>query len=270
MASKSTTSIKPSKKKKLNDSSAKKVSVRSTSEAEETVSISKASSSDEAESDVDAKDEQEQEQEQEQEKEEEQQQQQQQQQEQEQVNDEIDEEGVTSEEIEEQDEDDFPRKKKSSNSKHDDGSESFSNALSNILSSHLKSYDRKDPILARNKKVLKQNEADKLELKARKALLAEKKQLLNKARKRDILPVASSEEDPTIIRLTLEKERKLRKIAQKGVVKLFNAILSTQVKTEKEIETNLANVKNRKERKELITEVSKERFLDLVKAAGDS
>lgn len=72
------------------------------------------------------------------------------------------------------------------------------------------------------------------------------------------------------IREILEKERKLRKIAQKGVVKLFNAILSTQVKTEKEINDSLGGVKNRSERKELITEVSKEKFFDLVKTAGDS
>ena len=34
------------------------------------------------------------------------------------------------------------------------------------ISSHLKAYDRNDPIMAKNKKVIRQNEADKLELKA--------------------------------------------------------------------------------------------------------
>ncbi|CAH02408.1 rRNA-processing protein RRP15 [Kluyveromyces lactis] len=168
------------------------------------------------------------------------------------------------------DDDDFPRKKKSSKSKHDDGSSTFSSALTNILSSHLKAYDRKDPIMARNKKVLKQNEADKLEQKAKRAILTEKKQLLNKTRKKDIIPVVAADANSDEIREILEKERKLRKIAQKGVVKLFNAILSTQVKTEKEINDSLGGVKNRSERKELITEVSKEKFFDLVKTAGDS
>ncbi|KAK5781879.1 rRNA-processing protein RRP15 PWA37_000843 [Arxiozyma heterogenica] len=163
--------------------------------------------------------------------------------------------------------DSFPRKKKSKRSKHDDGSKEFSSAVSAILSSHLKAYDRNDPIMARNKKVIKQNEADKLELKAKKALLAEKKKLLDKARKRNILPQVQDTNGEDI-RNILEKESKLRKIAQKGVVKLFNAILSTQVKTNKEVSEHLGGIKNKQEREQLITEVSKEKFLDLVKAAA--
>ncbi|AJW20540.1 BAD_collapsed_G0057730.mRNA.1.CDS.1 [Saccharomyces cerevisiae] len=170
----------------------------------------------------------------------------------------------------EEEDDDFPRKKKSKNSKHDDGSTGFSAAVNAILSSHLKAYDRKDPIMARNKKVLKQSESEKLEYKAKKALLAEKKKLLGKARKTDIIPIASGEDRSENIRKVLEKETALRKIAQKGAVKLFNAILATQVKTEKEVSENLSGIKNKEEKKELITEVSKEKFLDLVKAAAGS
>ena len=168
---------------------------------------------------------------------------------------------------EDSDEDDFPRKKKSKKSKHDDGSKEFSSAVAAILSSHLKAYDRNDPIMARNKKVIRQNEADKLELKAKKALLAEKKKLLDKTRKRDILPQVQGTNGEDI-RTILEKESKLRKIAQRGVVKLFNAILSTQVKTNKEVSEHLGDIKNKQEREQLITEVSKEKFLDLVKAAA--
>ncbi|AET39459.1 rRNA-processing protein RRP15 Ecym_4406 [Eremothecium cymbalariae DBVPG len=170
----------------------------------------------------------------------------------------------------EEDEYDFSKSKKSSKSKHDDGSESFSNALSNILGSHLKAYDRVNPILARNKRVLKKSEADKLELKAKKALLAQKKQMLNKTRNTEIIPTVAAGEDSERITKVLEKERNLRKIAQKGVVKLFNAILSTQVKTEREVQETLSTVKNAAERKTILTEVSKEKFLDLVKAAGNS
>lgn len=165
------------------------------------------------------------------------------------------------------DDDSFPRKKKSKKSKHDDGSKEFSSAVSAILSSHLKAYDRNDPIMARNKKVIRQNEADKLELKAKKALLVEKKKLLDRTRKRNILPQVQDTNGEDI-RNILEKESKLRKIAQKGVVKLFNAILSTQVKTNKEVSEHLGDIKNKQEREQLITEVSKEKFLDLVKAAA--
>lgn len=172
---------------------------------------------------------------------------------------------------EEEEDDDFPRKKKSKNSKHDDGSTGFSAAVNAILSSHLKAYDRKDPIMARNKKVLKQSESEKLEYKAKKSIVGrKKKKLLGKARKTDIIPIASGEDRSENIRKVLEKETALRKIAQKGAVKLFNAILATQVKTEKEVSENLSGIKNKEEKKELITEVSKEKFLDLVKAAAGS
>lgn len=184
--------------------------------------------------------------------------------------DDEEEEDAEEEDDEEEEDDDFPRKKKSKNSKHDDGSTGFSAAVNAILSSHLKAYDRKDPIMARNKKVLKQSESEKLEYKAKKALLAEKKKLLGKARKTDIIPIASGEDRSENIRKVLEKETALRKIAQKGAVKLFNAILATQVKTEKEVSENLSGIKNKEEKKELITEVSKEKFLDLVKAAAGS
>ncbi|CCF56956.1 hypothetical protein KAFR_0B06600 [Kazachstania africana CBS 2517] len=170
----------------------------------------------------------------------------------------------------EESDDNFPRKKKSKMSKHDDGSADFSSAVNAILSSHLKAYNRKDPIMARNKKVIKASENDKLEAQAKKALQAEKKKRLNKARKVDIIPTVSDETNSgEQIREILEKEAKLRKIAQKGVVKLFNAILSTQVKTEKEVNENFHDIKNQNDRKQLVTEVSKEKFLDLVKAAAE-
>lgn len=167
--------------------------------------------------------------------------------------------------------DDFPKKKKSKNSKHADGSEEFSSAINAILSSHLKAYDRKDPIMARNKKVLKQTESAKIEAQAKRAILAEKKKMMNKSRKKDLLPKVTSEDDIHLgesIRSVLEKETRLRKIAQKGAVRLFNAIISTQANAEKELQGSLSEVKNNKERQELLTEVSKEKFLDLVKAAG--
>ncbi|CCH60326.1 hypothetical protein TBLA_0C05300 [Henningerozyma blattae CBS 6284] len=174
------------------------------------------------------------------------------------------------EEQQESEGDDFPRKKKPKMNKHSDGSIDFSSAVGAILGSHLKAYDRKDPIMARNKKVLQQNEADKLEWKARKAIVAEKKKMLSKSRKKDIIPIASDENQTgEEVRKLLEKEAKLRKVAQKGAVKLFNAILSTQVKTDKEVSTSLGDIRNAKERKQLITEISKEKFLDLVKAAGE-
>ncbi|SJM85399.1 related to Ribosomal RNA-processing protein 15 [Zygosaccharomyces bailii] len=181
------------------------------------------------------------------------------------------EEAEQKEDEETSEEEDIPRKKKSKNSKHDDGSAGFSNAMSAILSSHLKAYDRNDPIMARNKKVLRQNESDRLERQAKRALLAEKKKKLNRIRKQDIIPKVSSDADLKSgeeIRKVIEKEARLKKIARKGAVKLFNAILSTQINTEKDVNSNLADV-GKQEKKHLLTDISKEKFLDMVKAAGD-
>lgn len=182
-----------------------------------------------------------------------------------------DEEEEEKEDEETNEEEGIPRKKKAKNSKHDDGSAGFSNAMSAILSSHLKAYDRNDPIMARNKKVLKQNESDRLERQAKRALLAEKKKKLNRIRKQDIIPKVSNDDDLKSgeeIRKVIEKEARLKKIARKGAVKLFNAILSTQVNTEKDVNSNLTDV-GKQEKKHLLTDISKEKFLDMVKAAGD-
>ncbi|SCU83956.1 LAFA_0D07030g1_1 [Lachancea sp. 'fantastica'] len=173
--------------------------------------------------------------------------------------------------VDEDEDDDFPKKKKAKLGKHNDGSSDFSTAINAILGSHLKAHDRKDPIMARKKSTAKKLESDKLEAKAKRAMLVEKKKLLNKTRTKDIIPTVSAEADSGVeIREVLEKERRLRKIAQKGVVKLFNAILSTQVKTERDGAEKLGNIKNRSEKKDMLNDLSKEKFLDLVKAAGDS
>lgn len=175
------------------------------------------------------------------------------------------------EEESDDEEEDFPRKKKSKVSKHDDGSAGFSNAMNAILSSHLKAYDRDDPIMARNKKVLQKNESDKLERQAKKALLVEKKKKLNKVRRKDVIPKVTDESGDKTgeeIRIILEKEAKLKKIARKGAVKLFNAILSTQVNTERDSKT-VTGV-GQQEKKQRLVDLSKEKFLDMVKAAGDN
>lgn len=159
---------------------------------------------------------------------------------------------------EEEEDDSFPTKRKSA--KTSDGSEAFSSAVTAILGSKLKAYDRKDPILARNKLTIKKLELDKLEAKAKRALLAEKKQLQEKHRVRRLIPAGDGAAE------ALAHERHLKKSAQKGVVRLFNAILATQIKTEQQLE---AEIGGEKRKQELMNEISKEKFLDLVQAAGN-
>ena len=165
----------------------------------------------------------------------------------------------------EEDDDSFPLKKKQKKNK-DDGSESFANAFTSIINSKLKAYNRKDPILAGNKTTLKKLESEKLENKAKRALLMEKKQFQDKHRIKQLLPAAVEGTDSNQVREILDKERQMKKIAQKGVVKLFNAILSTQLKTNLEMSKVQAG-QSRKE--ELMTDVSKEKFMDLIAAAGE-
>lgn len=156
-----------------------------------------------------------------------------------------------------------PAYKKQKAGKDEDG-ERFASAFNAIIGSKIKAYDRKDPILARNKSHLKQLESDRLNAKAKKEIKAEHRQLLERVRRKNLLPSA---EEPEKAREFIEKEKKLKKTAQRGVVKLFNAVLATQSQTSEDISKEKAG-QGRKE--ELMTEMSKNRFLDLVKTAGES
>lgn len=167
-----------------------------------------------------------------------------------------------SEDDNESDDDSFPLRKKKKTT--DTGNETFATAFNAIIGSKLKAYDRKDPILARNKRTLKKLESDKLEAKAKRLLAAEKKEGHDKQRIKSLLPSA---DEPQKVREVIEKERALKKVAQKGVVKLFNAVLATQVQTNQEV--NLEKVGFAK-KDELVNEISKAKFLDMVKAAGQA
>lgn len=181
--------------------------------------------------------------------------------------DELDLDDVSSDEEDSDEEDDdndenLPKLKKRKKNK-DDGSESFANAVNAILGSKLKAYDRKDPILARSKQTIKKAESEKLEAKARRELLAEKKKVYDKDRVKDLLP-----KDDSTAREVLEHEKRLKKIAQRGVVRLFNVVMSTQTRTSSEV--SKTKVLGQDQKDKLISEVSKEKFFDLIKAAGDS
>ncbi|GMF04242.1 unnamed protein product [Ambrosiozyma monospora] len=133
-----------------------------------------------------------------------------------------------------------------------------------LLDSKLKAYNRKDPILARSKTQQKQLESDKLEQKAKRLILNEKKQKMKAARVENLLP--SADDDSESARLIMERERKFKKVAQRGVIKLFNAVLSTQTQTAQEV--SKAGFIGGTKKKELLNEISKEKFLDLVQEAG--
>ncbi|KAM9895854.1 hypothetical protein OXX79_007825 [Metschnikowia pulcherrima] len=172
-----------------------------------------------------------------------------------------DEEESAEESAEESDDESFPLKKKKKNT--DDGRGTFANAFNAILGSKLKAHDRNDPILVRNKSTLKKLESDKLDAKAKRVMLSEKREMQDKLRVTNLLPAAHDTENA---REMIEKEKRLKKVAQKGVVKLFNAVLATQVRTNQDLDQE--NVGSSK-KQELLNELTKSKFLDLVKAAGE-
>lgn len=130
-----------------------------------------------------------------------------------------DEDNSSEKEKYEEDDADAPQQKKRKTD-----SEAFSKAMTAILGSKIKSHDRKDPILVRSKKTAKEIDASRLEAKARRAIVAEKKSQIDKERIKTLYTPGDTEN----LHKLLEHEKKLKKTAQRGVVKLFNAIQASQ------------------------------------------
>lgn len=139
----------------------------------------------------------------------------------------------------------------------------FSTSISKILSTKLPSAVRADPVLSRSKdaaQVSSERANERLEQRARSKLRAEKKAEQERGRVRDVLGIERGEAGETA-----EEEKRLRKIAQRGVVKLFNAVRAAQVRGEE-----AARAEQKKgtvgieERKKAANEVSKQSFLELI------
>ncbi|OKL64382.1 hypothetical protein UA08_00347 [Talaromyces atroroseus] len=139
----------------------------------------------------------------------------------------------------------------------------FSTSMSKILSTKLPTSARADPVLSRSKAVAQASfdlANERLEQRARSRLRAEKKEEQDRGRVRDVLGIERGEAGQTA-----EEEKRLRKIAQRGVVKLFNAVRAAQVRGEE-----AARAEQKKgtvgieERKKAANEVSKQSFLELI------
>ncbi|PSR87128.1 Rrp15p-domain-containing protein [Coniella lustricola] len=181
--------------------------------------------------------------------------------------------------------DDSKRGKRSSKSKRSDPT-AFATSLSKILSTKLSTTRRADPVLARSAAA---HEASRkavdtaLETKARKKMRDQKRVAMEKGRVRDVL-VATNSTFSNVNPVTgeiiadvvgettssiLETERRLRKVAQRGVVQLFNAFRTAQVKAaEAEKVSRKEGVVGVDRKKEKVTEMSKKGFLDLIASGG--
>ncbi|KAJ4293456.1 pre-60S ribosomal particles component [Kalmusia sp. IMI 367209] len=143
--------------------------------------------------------------------------------------------------------------------------EAFATSISKILNTKLTSQKRSEPILSRSKSAQEANKSlsdQKLTQKANKQLLAEKRAAQEKGRVKDVLGL----NDPSVsTAATTAKEKELRKTAQKGVIKLFNAVRAAQVKGEQaEREAREKGVVGMGKREEKVKELSKQGFLDMI------
>lgn len=145
----------------------------------------------------------------------------------------------------------------------------FATSISKILGSKLTTTKRADPVLSRSASAAATSKAladSKLEVKARQKLRADRKLAMEKGRIRDVMGLETPEESTEAI---MEREKRLRKTAQRGVVKLFNAVREAQKRGE------AARREARKEglvgmgrREEKVSEMSKQGFLDLIAGGG--
>ncbi|PHH87235.1 hypothetical protein CDD83_9141 [Cordyceps sp. RAO-2017] len=158
-------------------------------------------------------------------------------------------------------------------SKRNDPS-AFANSLSKILSTKLSTSKRSDPVLARSAAAHEASKAavdSALEAKARRHLKEQKRKALERGRVKDVLSAtkdAAGGPDASTAGV-LEVERKLREVAKRGVIKMFNAVRAAQVKAaEAERDARKGGVIGMNRREEKVNELSKQGFLELLASGG--
>ncbi|KAK8032137.1 rrp15p domain-containing protein [Apiospora arundinis] len=171
------------------------------------------------------------------------------------------------------DDDTLSTGKKPKSKRNDPGA--FATSLSKILSTKLPTTRRADPVLSRSVDAHKAAQAitdSALEGKAKKQLRVQKLAALEKGRVRNVLVASRNETTGELEASTgqvMEKERQLRKVAQRGVVKLFNAVRAAQVRgVEAEREARKDGFVGVSSRKDKVTDMSRKGFLDLIASGG--
>lgn len=156
------------------------------------------------------------------------------------------------------------------NKKKRNDPDAFATSISKILDTKLTTSKRSDPVLSRSKSAAEANKtlADaKLEQKARAQIRLEKRQTSEKGRVKDVLGL----ETPAVeTGKVMEEEKRLKKTAQRGVVRLFNAVRAAQVKAEDAMQrAREEGVVGMAKREERVNEMSKQGFLDLISSGGN-
>ena len=108
--------------------------------------------------------------------------------------------------------------------------------------------------------------SERLDKRAAAKLRADRKEDLQRGRVKDVLGLTSGDAGETA-----EEEKRLRKVAQRGVVKLFNAVRAAQVKGEEAgREERRKGTVGSANREEKVNEVIKKGFLELINGKGKS
>jgi len=145
----------------------------------------------------------------------------------------------------------------------------FASSISAILGSKLTTLKRSDPVLARSTTAAEANASianARLEKKARQKLRGDKKEALEKGRVKDVLLGTDAGLQHGEVGAMIEEENRLRKTAQRGVVKLFTAGRQAQVRGEEARKEAKSGSRGRKE--ERVGEMSKKGFLEMVAGGG--
>ncbi|KAI4745836.1 Rrp15p-domain-containing protein [Aureobasidium sp. EXF-12298] len=183
----------------------------------------------------------------------------------------LDDEDLDDSDLEDDDEldlsDDEEGKQKKTRKRNDPTA--FATSMSKILGTKLTTSKRQDPVLSRSAAATaasKELAEQKLELKAKRKMHAEKREALDKGRVKDVLGLNTPDVSTAEIQ---ETERRLQKTAQRGVVKLFNAVRAAQVQGETaRSEAKKEGVIGISQRDERVSEMSKKGFLDLIATGG--
>ncbi|KAI9729488.1 MAG: hypothetical protein M1818_008510 [Claussenomyces sp. TS43310] len=157
--------------------------------------------------------------------------------------------------------------------------DAFATSMSKILDSKLSTSKRGDPVLSRSVTALQASREFNdlaLEKKAKQKLREERRAALDKGRVKDVLGASTAFDTahgdgvPTMTTAeTMALEKRLRKTAQRGVVKLFNAVRAAQVKGEEAAkEARQKGLIGQGRREERVNEMSKQGFLDLIAGGG--
>ena len=158
--------------------------------------------------------------------------------------------------------------------------DAFATSMSKILGSKLSTSKRSDPVLSRSVTALQASKEitdQALEKKAKQKMREEKRQALDKGRVKDVLGASTAfdaankaEGEPTAtVQQIMEEEKRLRKTAQRGVVRMFNAVRAAQIKGEQAAkDARQKGVVGHGRREEKVNEMSKQGFLALI--AGGS